>query len=880
MLSHSTLKQSKGKDALAVVQYMLSEYYIDAEGHAVGVSQWAGAGAEAQNLRGKVKAQHFRNLLEGFGKKRTQKLVKNAGQPSRKRLGDDFTFSVDKSYSLAFAAADEQTQQQMIEDGNAACDAVLDWMAKQAHTYKRKGDGREKVAGLVVARFAHFSSREGEPNLHFHNAVINAALSESGAWAAMDNRELLELVKAGGALFRAEFAHRMRTRGFKVSKERERDAEGRETGQVWHKLAGVSSDVERKFSTRRQQIEEAMSKQGLSAQAACLATRKGKEELTFSQTMERAKAALQDLRNAGQVQWQSVEDLKGESHQEAVSDAAILRRLHKTEAAFGRAELIEQVAKEHGGALNAAQCLREADRILERAQVRELGHDHKGRERWASVEQIETERAIGDAARARLNDESVRLDAETVARAIKEHEQAQGFKLSKEQRAAVEFVTLKTGGVAVVTGQAGAGKTASAGGYIKAFQHAGREVIGTALAWDAADKLAAETGLECFSAASLLAQIRQEKLKLSASSVVVVDEAGTVGARTIRDIQQAVDAAGGKLVLVGDAQQLQPVEAGAGFVLAMRETGEARLGEIRRQKHEQDRALARMFYDAGTSGQTLVEAMEKREQLTQHEDTEQARAALVAAYLADPAAARDKLIIAPTNAQCDALTHALREARKERGELQDSQPVEVRGRLLGQRQPLDLAAGDRVRFGKRDRALGVTNGTVATVERIEADTQGGHRLSVRIESDIPAQDGRLVEFSTREMDALGYGYAGTVHKAQGQGKASVFWLAEGRSMSRNLGLVAFTRTKERLQVFTTPEGREQLAESLDEFRDKLNAVDMLKEKEQQHEQARGALAQAFDKLGELVSAFKRKREQTQEQQKQTRQRSRAHAFGR
>lgn len=864
MISHQKLIRRKNSSALAPAQYMMSEYYLDEKREAVSVCRWDGFGAQKLGLTGAVKQEDLEKLLDGYSPQ-GKKLRKNAGKTGAK-MADDLTFSADKSISILFASATPEEQRRLMEAGDRACSKTIEWMREQMTT--GKGKDRKAVDGLVIARFTHFSSREGEPNLHWHNAVMNFALDENGKFRAFDNKKFLDLRNTAGALFRAEYAREIRVLGYVTEKHVEKDSEARETGQIWHHVKGIGRTVQRHFSTRRAQIEARMAQTGESAQAACLATRKDKEELSYSETMSRARDALDFMRDSGAIEWSTADDLKGQVQEdERVSEAKILENLHRTESSWTRQELIEEFAKQHGGRLGLDEVLAETDRFLERAQVRELASGV-----YCSDAHLQTEQAIQESARTRMQEQSIRLNHESVAKAIEEHEQAQGFTLTDEQRKAVNFVTSETGGLAVVQGYAGSGKTSTAGAYIRAFEADGRKVYGCSVGWDAAKKLEAEANIESFSALSLINQLDKGKLKLDEKSVLLIDEAGMMGAKQLRAIQAHADKAGAKLVLVGDMQQLQAVEAASGLALVISEAGDTKQTEIRRQKDEEQRAISNLFYKHAT-GAKIIEAMEKQGQIKLSDTVDDARRELVQAYIADERAAHEKVIIAPTNAQVDAITFALREELKACGEIRECVRVEVKGKLLDERKQLELGLGDRVRFTAKDKALDVVNGSGGVVESIEA-RGAGHVLRVRLQSDIEKQNGRLVEVDTTKFNALTHAWAGTVHKSQGQSKQAAYWLANGSNIDRNLGLVAATRHKNALHIFCTENGKEDLADSLNDWRMKKNATDYLKKPEAEKqgkfekflEQFKQTMSDTRDKLKEHFSSIAQHRTQTKERE--------------
>ncbi|MGO6986996.1 AAA family ATPase, partial [Rhizobium leguminosarum] len=73
---------------------------------------------------------------------------------------------------------------------------------------------------------------------------------------------------------------------------------------------------------------------------------------------------------------------------------------------------------------------------------------------------------------------------------------------------------------------------------------------------------------------------------LHRGDVVVVDEAGMVSSQQMARVLKLVEQAGAKVVLVGDAMQLQPIQAGAAFRAITERIGFAELAGVRRQRQQ------------------------------------------------------------------------------------------------------------------------------------------------------------------------------------------------------------------------------------------------------------------------------------------------------
>jgi conjugative relaxase-like TrwC/TraI family protein len=187
----------------------------------------------------------------------------------------DVTFSVSKSITLlhasalanavqAEAARDQQAAQywrqaaadiwQCIEAGNQA---ALDYLQREAG-YTRSGyhgrkvngvsSGRwEDAHGFVVGSFPQHTSRDGDPQLHIHNLVLNRVQRErDGAWRTLDSKELYEHRGAAAAIAALVMESSL-SREFGVSWVQRADGHGRE-------IRGVSRALMDQFSSRRQSI--------------------------------------------------------------------------------------------------------------------------------------------------------------------------------------------------------------------------------------------------------------------------------------------------------------------------------------------------------------------------------------------------------------------------------------------------------------------------------------------------------------------------------------------------------------------------------------------------------------------------------------------------
>ena len=126
----------------------------------------------------------------------------------------------------------------------------------------------------------------------------------------------------------------------------------------------------------------------------------------------------------------------------------------------------------------------------------------------------------------------------------------------------------------MVEGYAGTGKSYMLGAAREAWEAAGYQVKGAALAGKAAEGLEVASGIASRSFHSWEYAWRAGRDRLTDRDIFVIDEAGMVGSRQFGRVLEEVKAAGAKVVVVGDTEQLQAIEAGATMRAVWQQVGQ------------------------------------------------------------------------------------------------------------------------------------------------------------------------------------------------------------------------------------------------------------------------------------------------------------------
>jgi conjugative relaxase-like TrwC/TraI family protein len=860
-------------------------YYSDAVAAGEPPGVWSGLGATALGLAGEVNAEVIAGLYGQFldprdgetvlGNARrnyskaeelyARKLEANphasaeerelmrvsAGKEARETVAFyDATFSPPKSVTVLFFAFEAQEMQarargdldaalQWAAHRRAVEDAVrvgsaasVDYLARHGgytrtgHHGPASGTWQDAHAWTVASFFQH-DSRNHDPQLHIHNAILNKVQGPDGKWRAIDwDAVKLHKGAAGAIGDRVMFERLVSTLGVTVAERP--DGQAREIVGVDQRVIDLFSSRTRAITPKTAQLVERFEAQRGRApnalelyrlsKVATLATRPGKEHAgeTVDERLARwdrmvretSDGLLADVDSglAG-VAWAALraadrEQVAGEFDPKAVREMAVAKaqavqsRFHEADViravdsalpdylgGLTAAEVEELVSGlagegigEHCSKLTAeapgAATLPDAERLANGLS----SHQRPGTELYASNDHLRSERAIRAASVERG---ATATNAELAAFFTASLTET-GFVLAKDQAAAIEGILTSGAYVESLVGPAGTGKTRVVGAVARAWTDPGlwggarQRCFGLATAQIATEELA-EVGLTARNVTAWLnAQERlagggtnpaDQGLALRAGDLVVLDESSMANTPAVAAIREHVHAAGAKLLLAGDHRQLAAVGAGGAMSMVEATGISYRLTEPRRFTHEWEAAAGLRLREGDVSA--LVE-YRKHGRIVDGGTYADAAGAAVKGYLADYLTGRDTRLLVDTNDQ------AAEVSARVRAELVELGKVTEHGVTLG-RQGTTAGVGDLVEARRLAWELAGHEGN-----RRGPVTREQYRvLGVRADGGLDVAhvaghgaDGeqlgdRLVLPAEYVAKDLALGYASTVHSVEG-----------------------------------------------------------------------------------------------------------------
>jgi conjugative relaxase-like TrwC/TraI family protein len=770
-----------------------AEDYYTVSGHTRG--RWLGSGASELQLAGEVNEQTFDRLAAGFHPETGAALVQRAG--GTHRPGWDLTFSVPKSVSVVWGIAEEEQREAIERAHIQAVERTLKFAEQQKLFITRRGhNGIERESARpIIATYLHGTSREADPQLHTHAFVLNVAARGDGSYGTLETKPLYEWKMALGAAYRAELAQELRTLGYET-------APGSKGS---FRLSHVPRDLERHFSKRRAQIESVMNERGTTsakaAEVAALNTRKAKESSTA--TTLRSTWRSESLTFG--VTTKHLVDLARHLAQDhkPISTQAVIEHLGREHSTFTSADLARAAAEhtQHAGG-GIARTSEMMTMVANDAEIVPLAAN-----RYTTREMLQIE--LGALTRAKRLSEDIAYSVDPSTIAVVDNNRS----LSEEQRAALNHL-IEAPRLRVLEGLAGTGKSHLLGAAREAWEANGYEVRGAALAGKAAKGLQTGSGIRSQTVHSLLNDVKHGRNPLTNRTVLVIDEAGMIGSRQFARLLEATDQAQAKIVLVGDANQLQPIEAGQLFERIGQEVGVVRLTDIRRQRGAADREMVRAL--ASGDMRAALDSLQARGRVHTAADLENTMRELVHDWAAarDAHKPNDDLMLGATRADTRELNRLARKALREQGDLQRERIIEAA------QGPLALAEGDRIVITRNTKLLGMMNGDLATVTAL-TERHGEVEITAQLD------EGRTRTWRVRDHPHVEHGYALTVHKAQGASVERAYVLAHESMSAREWSYVAGSRAREAVHLYAERNTADDLERIMERSHKKDTALDHL-----------------------------------------------------
>ncbi len=835
------------------------------------------------------------------------------GKESAPRLGIDFTFSVPKSVSIAALVNGDAHILHAHDEAVRA--AILMLEGKAIARKKVNGVSyRQNTHNLVVAAFRHDLSRSQDPQLHTHAVVMNMTQRDDLQWVALTNDEMLKSVKLIGAFYRSELAQRLVKMGYEIRSTRDGFELAGVSDQAIDLFSKRSQKIESVLAEKGLDRAHAGGKlkQKITSGTRPKKTDADRAQLRGEWTAALAAGGI-DLKNTG-PQGASTgraivpeEDAARRAVDFAIEHMAERQGIFTKDELLGRA-VLRSLGPVHAIEAELAKAKRDGRLVIElplfqsaRSFSKEKQHpaqfqndqfrlnndsDKLTRSSWVALtmaksgmaqplaeklvaESIKNGRLVQTEDRfttpVMLATEKAILRIEAAGRVavapIKTGAQVEALfaasSLNQGQKDAAGLILSTRNRFVGIQGYAGTGKSHMLSAAVDAIKAEtaklavgqGYTVIGVA-PYASQNKALAELGMESTTLASFLLR-KAGQNTLSDKTIVFLDESSVVPAHQMLALMEKVEAAGARLVLVGDRKQTQAVESGKPFE-QLQEAGMtlAHLTEILRQKTPELKAAV-----VSAAGGRIDAAVRQLSERTVEITKEESRHALMATdYSALPELERRQtLIVAGTNEARRSINRLVRDAlhlgddhevatydsidmtraeKKEAGSYAPGQvillegaaaqgleartyyeifsvadkqnritvqdgagrlvavdPAKLRNLSVFEKRTIFLARGDWIAVTRNNTLLGVANG-----ERyqIKAITSAGIELG-----------GGLVLPRTERLH-LQHGYAATVHSAQGLTTERVMIDANTKSLTSNRAVfyVAISRPRTELKIYT------------------------------------------------------------------------------
>ncbi|MBD2451143.1 relaxase domain-containing protein [Nostoc sp. FACHB-152] len=626
---------------------MALNYFIKNYNHQ-GKSRWSGQAAEKLGLSGAIeKEQVFKNVIEGRTPDGKEHLNARMVNEKKRRAAIDCTFSAPKSVSLmALVGGDTR----LVKAHHRALEKTISLMEERyATTRVIEGDKRHRIStgNLLVAQFDHIESRSLDPHLHTHCLVMNTTQTPDGKWYGLVNSEIYANKKFLGMAYQSYLADEVMKLGYEI--------EPKLHGQF--ELKGFKEEDLQVFSKRRQQI---IAKCGVNSdwhqrEKVWDKTRQRKHLVSHDELLSLWHEEAQKLGitfvKPGEPKLQSNNDTDNKRNINQILKDAIAHCSERN-VAFKFEDIAKFILNER----LATDVTTIEPLLKQHPQILALS----GLEQYTTLKAVEREIATIELI------EQGKQKVNPISHPEVIESQLEKTLLNQGQRQAVGMALTTCDQFVAWQGVAGAGKTFALKELKAIAEDAGYTIKAFAPSSMAALVLSEELGISGETVARLLVSEPPPQPQLN--QIWIVDEAGLLSAKDAHALLEKATQQGARVLLVGDTKQLSAVEAGNPF-RCLQQAGmkTAHLTQSNRQRNPDLKIAVDLIAEGRVeAGFQQLDSIGSIQEISPDEKL----LTIAREYMAlSPSQREQTLVLAGTNAEKSALTHAIRDKLKTEGSL-------------------------------------------------------------------------------------------------------------------------------------------------------------------------------------------------------------------
>ncbi|HKX33310.1 MAG TPA: MobF family relaxase [Blastocatellia bacterium] len=745
-----------------------TEYYSE-RGSAKG--EWFGKLAAEWGLAGEVTQEQFYRAVEGQHPLTGEQLINHVEsrryinkygeevETAEHRAGWDATFTLWKSgVILAYMSGDSELKRAIWQDH---IDSVHDALSvMEEYACARIGNGKHEHSGnFIVSLYHHERARPSEetgyaaPNIHTHAVIMNMTRGTDGEIYAMQEIEFFRSQAFLTAIYRTRMAERMQRRGIALEVDMETGApEVKGISREYIEAASPrNAEIKRKAAEMKDRLESnghtVTEGAGLNQAAAKL----NRQSKNFDvQEMIRRDAELEErfgfqAHAAAQA---------GRTQGPIVRTAEEMERRTKEAVTYGINHVMENEAVNDYRALMTAALNRNMtfttyDAVLAEVRRREQDGELVEINRRERMAERTTQRML-DMERRNIKTvldgkgmQQAMAEGEAAERLVAEISYRQNLQLNSDQRQAVLKILANKDRIVALQGRAGVGKTTAMRVFREGAERSGYAVCGIAPTTIASKELG-KSGIRSQTLESFLLS---KQLGGEGARLIVLDESSLSDTRRINALFKRIGSED-RILLVGDRDQHQAIEAGAPFEQFQRHGVETIwIKQVVRQQELGYREAVTLLQDGKIP--EAINLLQRQGRIIEVEDDDERFQAVAERFVARPVG---NLAVAPGNKERVAINAIIHRLLQEDGLIdQDDQQTTIlvnRDNLTGAER--EFAARykpgqDILRYREGSDIHGIKRGEYG---RVVAQEYGRNTLTVEFE------DGRTITYDPRRLSGV------------------------------------------------------------------------------------------------------------------------------